>query len=238
MSRLRTITLAILKYVGIVLLSVLIALAGYIGYGLVYEYMHADETKALSLSQIRQMEQDSIDKGDSLGARIASDKCLELDENDADCWILLGKAFYIEDDCAAATAAIYRASQLPLTSEQESFVSTILDASKACVNSAGTSVLEDITKAQGLMDSLQCPSEYTTSEEIGNALGDFAGAFSLLHPDAGAEDWIAGRIDFYISHSCLDELKKYGYAGGEITQEVLAKLVKNMIAFVDKNSQE
>lgn len=68
-------------------------------------------------------------------ALTASNKCIELDSKNFDCWIHKGYAIYSQGDCTAAIAALYHASMMNNSSAEQGFVDRGLKSfmnSEAC----------------------------------------------------------------------------------------------------------
>lgn len=55
-------------------------------------------------------------------ALTASNKCIELDNKNFDCWVHKGYAAYSQDDCTTAIAALYHASMMDNSSADQDFV--------------------------------------------------------------------------------------------------------------------
>ncbi len=89
-------------------------------------------------------------------------------------------------------------------------------------------------EAQKEIDALRCPADYKTDSEVIDALTSFFINNKVLHPNAPAEDFVAARVDFYISRGCTSELEKYGYDGvSPITPEVRQAIIEGMAAFAE-----
>lgn len=94
--------------------------------------------------------------------------------------------------------------------------------------------LRAVSDAEEHIASLHCPDYYKTDAEVWGALDDFYAYFKIIHPDVTPNGWIAGRIDFYITHQCYSELEKYGYDGtSPITPEVRQSLIAGLTAYTD-----
>lgn len=109
-------------------------------------------------------------------------------------------------------------------------------AAIAMVPGLGTTPLQQHYRdeAQKEIDTLRCPQDYKTDKEITDALATFYVDNKILYPDAPAEDFIAARIDFYISRGCTSELEKYGYDGeSPITPAVRQVTIEGMKAFTE-----
>lgn len=89
-------------------------------------------------------------------------------------------------------------------------------------------------KKQSAADSisaLKCPEAYNNNDERTQAYLDFTNDYFTEYPSKhGNYDFISGRIDFLISHTCTLSLIKFGYDGTRpIDTKVRADLINNAL---------
>ncbi len=76
-------------------------------------------------------------------------------------------------------------------------------------------------------ENLQCPSYYLTPSLQEQSLFAF---LDTMPTSTNVIELISARIDFYISHDCIDMLESYGYSGdGPVNLSERKKLIKNML---------
>ena len=75
--------------------------------------------------------------------------------------------------------------------------------------------------------NLQCPSYYLTQSMKEQSLTTFVGTLPTTTDEIGL---VPARIDFHISHNCIDMLEYYGYDGHEpITASVRQRLIDTTV---------
>jgi cytochrome c-type biogenesis protein CcmH/NrfG len=115
------------------LITVLVVLAAYalfLAFGYTYEYYQRDNTKILTTNQLQTMAREQLRSGNHEAALYSAASCIEIEDDNYNCWMYAGMAAYKTGNCEDAVAAFSQAATLDVPESNKQTASDLLTGVK------------------------------------------------------------------------------------------------------------